>query len=658
MKSFMKRMVKEDGVALVMVLVVMVIFFALVSVLLFLNYTDRVVAVNEADYLKSLGHAEAGLAWAQRRIQDAGGTGLNDLLNGPNNTSAADDNLLGLRDLSLIATSEFTLANENTASAIVQRNFGDGNRIYEVIRFPVQTNTRANVYVRIDDNFDDDPDDPSNNDPLIDTDARINSTAIAEYPVFIDGAGREMPNNVDERGRAVRRLAAEFGGQGLMPAIVTDGSLDISGNMEVCGACGSVHANDDISIGGGPEVCEDATATDTFSNNSGTIHGSSGGGYPDIQVPIINPYDNVFVPSKDIFTQLGCGVATAGDPGNSKYFALVIDNGKGKVFKAYWDFVNNDKWTWKLIDDLNDGTDVVLDDCGRAPGDAGYGGSLVTDGLVDEFYGFKASDTENLQNCANCGSAGDDATLCTPGNNDFGVNGYFETGTLNLIGAIGGSSVPALPGSFTPDTQPDFDPERWLQSKWDYGGSTIYSPLYGAVVWAYGQIMISGNPGKSGSIDYCDSVGCSTTLPGGLWKVSLIAYSDIQLSGQANLGPAAPPSYSFQLVAGRDIMINGNPQEDSVACAGSPVCSTSSPAGIADMAGVYAAHEQIQLEGNPNIFGFLVAEDALDCSTTVDAQGNGISTINGDPNIFYDCNNPPNPWNALDLEVLTWQELD
>ena len=34
-----------------------------------------------------------------------------------------------------------------------------------------------------------------------------------------------------------------------------------------------------------------------------------------------------------------------------------------------------------------------------------------------------------------------------------------------------------------------------------------------------------------------------------------------------------------------------------------------------------AAHEQIAISGNPNIFGFLVAEDALDCSSVVDGQG-------------------------------------
>ena len=357
----------EKGVALVAVLLVMVIFAMLVGVLLLQGHSDKVVAVNEQDHLKNFGYAEAGLTWAQRIIQDAGGGGLNELLDGPNNGSTADDNLLGLRDLSLTATSQFTNANEDTKSAIVTRDFGDGNRTYEAIRFPGEANTRAHVYVRIDDNFDDDPNDPSNNDPLTDIDVQISATAVAEYPVFVNGSGLEMPNNKVERGRAVRKLVVTLGGPQLLPAIATNGDMDVSGDMELCGDCGSVHTNQnmDISIGA-PEICHNATASGTFADG-GTIHGESGDSFPLVPIPTINPYDDIFVPSPDIFTHLGCGVPTAGDPGNSKYFALIGDNNKGKVFKAYWDFVNDDKWTWKRIDNLTDGIDVVLDNCGRAP---------------------------------------------------------------------------------------------------------------------------------------------------------------------------------------------------------------------------------------------------------------------------------------------------
>ena len=77
------------------------------------------------------------------------------------------------------------------------------------------------------------------------------------------------------------------------------------------------------------------------------------------------------------------------------------------------------------------------------------------------------------------------------------------------------------------------------------------------------------------------------------------------------------------------------------------------------MAGILAAHEQIAISGNPNIFGFLIAEDAVDCSDMVDGAFVGLTTVNGNPHIFYDCQHPPNPWAvAVDVERLSWQEVD
>ena len=158
--------------------------------------------------------------------------------------------------------------------------------------------------------------------------------------------------------------------------------------------------------------------------------------------------------------------------------------------------------------------------------------------------------------------------------------------------------------------------------------------MFGAVIWVYGQVTISGNPGKSGSINYCNSAGCSATLPGGLWPVSFIAYSDVQISGQANLGPANPAQdFYYLLVSARDIMLNGNPQEDSAACLAT-ACNTTTHTDIEARSGIYAAHEQIQLSGNPNIFGFMLAEDALDCSTVVGGQGRGrMSAFGGKADI-------------------------
>ena len=125
------RMANQRGVALIAVLLLTVVFMLMLGVLLMLSFSDRVTAVNEVDYTKALGHAEAGMSWAQRRIQDAQAAGLSELLDGPNGGSATDDYLLGIRDLSLTATDQFTNVNENTASAIVTRDFGDGAKSYE-----------------------------------------------------------------------------------------------------------------------------------------------------------------------------------------------------------------------------------------------------------------------------------------------------------------------------------------------------------------------------------------------------------------------------------------------------------------------------------------------------------------------------------------------
>jgi Tfp pilus assembly protein PilX len=648
----------QRGVAIVAVLILTLVFFALVTTLLFQSTTERLVVVNEMDHLKTLGFAEAGLDWATRRVLDS--SGYNDLLDGPNAGSTTDDYLLGLRDLSLTATNQLHLANEDTKSAIVTRDFGDGSKTYEAFRVIDETDTRALVYVRIDDNYDDDPNNPGNNAPLSDTDNLITATAVAEYPIFVNGAGWEQANP-DNRGRAVRRLRLTFsGGTAASPAVASDGDVVFSGGPKICGDCGSVHSNQDFSMGG--EVCKDATASGSYSNG-GTVHGTKGGGFPKIPVPDINPYDDLFVPTIETFDTSGdttlpsglrCPLGDASDPGANKYFAFVGDGDKGLVYKAYWD-AGNTRWTWKQIENL-EGANVVLDDCGRTSSDANYragAANSVNDGTSDSFYGWKGDKLE-WDSCSSCGSSGEDKSWCAVAGNDFVKNGHHVYGG-------GWSNSPILPGGFDPEGTLDLPANKAIKSggvKWDFASSRVYSPLYGAVLWVMGTTFISGNPGETGSVDFkCGTgAGCSSSnLPYGLWKVSMISVGDIHISGQANLGPAnVDEDYWYLAISGRDIMLNGNPQEDSNACSGG-TCSYSAPSDIAQMGGIYAAHEQIQISGNPNIFGFMIAEDAIDCSSVVTAP----VEFNGDPNIFYDCNHPPNPWAvASSASIANWHELE
>jgi Tfp pilus assembly protein PilX len=78
-----------------------------------------------------------------------------------------------------------------------------------------------------------------------------------------------------------------------LPAIVSNGSLGISGNPTVSGTQGSVHANVNLSIGGSPVIEQNATASQTYSVSGGpTVGGESGGGRPTVQVPHVDPLDH------------------------------------------------------------------------------------------------------------------------------------------------------------------------------------------------------------------------------------------------------------------------------------------------------------------------------------------------------------------------------
>ena len=634
------------GFALVVVLLVTAIFFALAIALLFQGRTERIVAVNEFDHLAALGYSEAGLTWAKRRILNS--SNVSDLLNGPDNGQAADDNLLGLRDLSLTATSGFTTSNEGTASAIVTRDFdGEGNKKYEVVRLNPGRSERALVYVRIDDNYDDDSDDPSNNAPLADTDQVVQLTVVAEYPVFVGTGGVEQAN-LEIRGRARRMLVALLvGGRGSM-AIASEGDVDIHSSSTVCGACGNVHSNGDVALNA--QACGDVTAVGSVTG--GGSAGSRTSGATEMWLPDVSPYDEVFVPDITAFDTTGqpvsCGPPTPTDPGNSKYFALVANDRKGLVFKGYWDFVN-ERWAWRLIADLDTGIpDELLDKCGRTNDDPNYG-TPISDSGTEYFYGWKNSSTPDNAVCPGGGCPGDDS-MCVTAANDFTLNGYYEATASNdgqnattfktLSGWGFGQNV-AFPGAKASDGVKDWYPNAYLKNgKWDFSSNTLYDPIRNAVLFVFGTVYLSGDPGRTGTPK--------------IWPVSIISYGSIEVSGNPNLGPANPEGgYYSLLVSGRDIKISGNYNEDHPTCSGS--CPGTPPLLIENLGGTLIAHEQIEISGNPDIFGLLYAEDAIQCGETAQPLG-GILT-SADTDVHYDCVHPPNPW-AATPQTLWWQERE
>lgn len=129
---------------------------------------------------------------------------------------------------------------------------------------------------------------------------------------------------------------------------------------------------------------------------------------------------------------------------------------------------------------------------------------------------------------------------------------------------------------------------------WDLSGNVGFDGTY----FLEGDAKVQGNPGS----------------PGTPWQTTIIATEDIEISGTPVIDTHLRDTF---LVAGRDVKINGNPDQR--------------------FEGLIAAHEQVGISGNPSIEGFIIAEDQLDTSGMV--TGTGLS---GNPTITYNCGlNPP-----------------
>ncbi len=69
--------------------------------------------------------------------------------------------------------------------------------------------------------------------------------------------------------------------------------------------------------------------------------------------------------------------------------------------------------------------------------------------------------------------------------------------------------------------------------------------------------------------------------------------------------------------------------------------------------GIVVVHEQTDWGGNPGLDGFIIVEDAASCDDDVSSD----ATLHGTPKVHYDCDNPPNPWAATHVRVLSWEEV-
>ena len=79
------------------------------------------------------------------------------------------------------------------------------------------------------------------------------------------------------------------------------------------------------------------------------------------------------------------------------------------------------------------------------------------------------------------------------------------------------------------DGQPDFviaDAINRNKAEWSLNANTIYSPLYNAVIFVYGNVNVNGNPGSNLLWS-----GGTVTPPSGRWRVTLVVFNDLDVQG-------------------------------------------------------------------------------------------------------------------------------
>jgi hypothetical protein len=171
------------------------------------------------------------------------------------------------------------------------------------------------------------------------------------------------------------------------------------------------------------------------------------------------------------------------------------------------------------------------------------------------------------------------------------------------------------------------------QNNWNgWSFNTGTWTLSGTVIPTDGTLYIEGHAKITGN----------SGVQGHPWVTTLIATGDIEISGTPIMRPPALGDSSqgnplfragtenLLLIAGKDLKIVGNAQQS--------------------FEGIMAAHEQLEVTGNPTLKGFMLAENATTVSNTVIND-----RVNGDMSLTYN-GNLKNPLKG-DIQMLSWRQL-
>ncbi len=263
------RMRSEDGFALVLVLLALLVVSGLAAAMVTSGRTEVLVSVNQERAVQARAAAEAGLNHALAvsivyvRNWQANGfltpsAAITSLLRGPDSDAA-------------------TLADNGSLAALAGGVPAPPTRV--VLSAATGTSYEA---VAMDD------DDASRGLSAADH-TRILETGDAT----LDSNDRFVIRAIGYgTGGTTATLEATVGPV-ILPAIVTNDDLTISGNPTLSGANGSVHSNGDLVISGSPNIARNATSSESYSTSgSPTIGGLSGGGHPTLPIPPVNAADH------------------------------------------------------------------------------------------------------------------------------------------------------------------------------------------------------------------------------------------------------------------------------------------------------------------------------------------------------------------------------
>ncbi len=247
------------------------------------------------------------------------------------------------------------------------------------------------------------------------------------------------------------------------------------------------------------------------------------------------------------------------------------------------------------------------------------------------------------------GGVHSNADLSLAGNPNIAADAT-ASGTAAVTGnpTVGGGTLSGAAAEFLPAVDPaQFRSYADYELRPDgkiYDKNNLQQPLVGGKWhgWQYDAgrstwIQTENTTAMNGTFYVTGNVEIAgdTSGPGGTqWRATVIATGDIDVSGSPNIAtnPDNPPqTRNLALVAGQDIRIRGHASQH--------------------WEGIIAAHEQVEISGNPDLEGCVLAEDAA--STSDLATSNCVS---GD--IHITCNGKDSPFVANKTRILSWREID